>query len=472
MKRYIFLAACALIVGIHISITYFGVSYMNLWRNDNVQNYIGEHVWLTGRVVSPPQVTRTGFNITFVLDAETVDIRGDVRPASGRVSVLAPVADLNFGDVIVGFTELSAPTGPRFDGGFDHGERLRQQDIYTSAHMRRFEVVQYAGADFSLTAIGVQIRQSIVTAIDHNFSGIFERYYPNNEVAGVVKSIMVGDRSDITDTVRLDFSRAGIGHILAVSGMHVGILFAMISFLLVKFKVQKIWAHLIGILVLLLFMAVALYTPSVTRATIMMIIFLVSYFFQREPDQLTSLGIAAIIILIMNPYSVTSPSFLLSFSSVAGILLFYQPLNERLQNLSAGISRKSKLRIHKFFPESLAMSVATFLATVFWGAYFFNILTFGGFLTNLVAMPFVAFIMVGGFVVWAVSWIPILSTVVAYIVAIPVVFILEAANFIAGFQFIWFHIPTPGGGMFVLYLGLLVIVYVLLRKPKTKLTSG
>ncbi|MCL2838086.1 MAG: ComEC family competence protein [Oscillospiraceae bacterium] len=468
MRRYIFIAACIFMLVIYVLITYFDVSFINLWGRQDIHTHIGVDAWVVGRVVSPPQLTRAGFHVHFVLDAETIETATTSPiPVSGRIFVRAPAEDdINFGDTITFFAELSQPAGARFDGGFDFALFLRQQDVYVAADARRTELVQAAGADYSLTGIGVRIRQSIVSAIDDNFSGIFGRFYPNNEVAGVVKSIMVGDRSDITDEVRLDFSRAGIGHILAVSGMHVGILFSILSFLLLKFRVRKLWAYIVGILVLLLFMSVALYTPSVTRATIMMIIFLAAYIFQKNPDQLTSLGIAAIVILALNPYSITSPGFLLSFGSVAGILIFYQPFNAGLQSLSARATAKTKLKIHKRIPESLAMSSSTFLATVFFTAYFFNILTFGGFLTNLVAMPFVAFIMVGGFVVWAVSWIPILSTIVAYIVSIPVVFILEVANFVAGMRFLWTHVPTPGAAAFMIYLGVIMVFYILTKNKK------
>jgi len=464
MKRYIFMLACALIAVTYVSISVFNVSFHNLWRNDTLQDYIGEHVWLTGRVVSPPQVVGAGFNMTIVLEAESIETPNALIPVRGRISVLTPVTDVNFGDTIIGFTELTHPAGPRFEGGFDQAMRLRQQDIYVSGHFRRFDIVEYATADFSLTGMGVAVRGSIIRAIDENFSGIFGRFYPDNEVAGVVTSIMVGDRSNVSDQIQRDFSRAGIGQILAVSGMHVGILFTILSFLLIKFRVRKVLAHLVAILVLLLFMSVALYTPSVTRATIMMVIFLLAYIFQKEPDQQTSLGLAAIVILVLNPYSVMSASFWLSFSAVAGILVFYQPFNESLQNLSHRISRKSRVKIHKYFPESLALSAATWLSTVFLFAGFFNMITFAGFLTNLIAMPIVAFILVGGFAVWAVSWIPILPTIVAHIVAIPVVFLIEISNLIAGFRFLWFHVPTPGATVFVAYVILLIGVYIWTRR--------
>ena len=159
-----------------------------------------------------------------------------------------------------------------------------------------------------------------------------------------------------------------------------------------------------------------------------------------------------------------SPGFLLSFGSVAGILLFYQPFNTYLQKLSKRISRKTKINIHKYFPESLALSAATSMTTVFFTAYFFNIFTLGGFLTNLVVMPLVAFLLVGGFAVWALSWIPIIPTILAYIIAIPVVFILEMANFVAGMRFLWTHVPTPGTPSFIIYLGLLVGTYILIKR--------
>ena len=474
MRRYIFLAAVIMMTAIYISIAVFDVSFVNLWRNDNIQNYIGEDVWLTGRVAAPPQFPRSENllpdfepTMTLILEAETIDIRGVVTAVSGRVQIRTPANDnVNFGDRITGWTELSHPPGARFEGGFDFGARLRQDDIQVTAYMRLFEILEPAESmPFSLTAIGISIRQSILSAIDNNFSGMFGRFYEHDEVSGIVKSIMVGDRASITHQVNQDFSRAGIGHILAVSGMHVGILFTLLSFLLIKFRVRKVWTIFIGILVLLLFMAVALYTPSVTRATIMMIIFLLAYIFQRQPDQLTSLGLSAIIIMVINPYSVMSASFLLSFGSVVGILVFYPVFRNGLQSASERLRRKTRFGIHKYVRESLALSASTWIITAFLMASFFNIVTFGGFITNLAAMPFVAFIMIGGFAVWATSWFPILSTIIAYIVAIPVVFIMEFARLIASLP-LWFFVPTPNVGTFVLWVGVIAVVYILTRKSK------
>jgi len=474
MRRYIFLTAVILMTVIYVLITVFGVSFINLWRNDNIHNHIGEEVWLTGRVVTLPALPRAENQaeeftptMTFVIEAETIDIHGVITPVRGRVQVRTPATiDVNFGDRITGWTELAAPMGARFEGGFDFANHLRQQDVYVTSHMRLFEVVETAdNIDFSLTAMGIRIRQSILSSIDDNFSGMFARFYPNDEVAGIVKSIMVGERSGLTHQVQQDFSRSGIGHILAVSGMHVGILFSLLSFLLIKLRLRKTWQIFIGIFVLLLFMAVALYTPSVTRATIMMVIFLLAYIFQRQPDQLTSLGLAAIVIIVINPYSVMSASFLLSFGAVTGILLFYPTFNDGLQSVSQRLRRKTRFGIHKYVRESLALSASTWVVTVFITASFFNIVTFGGFLTNLVAMPIVAFIMVGGFVVWAVSWIPIVSTVAAYIVAIPVVFVMELARLIASLP-VWFFVPTPNVGIFALYVGGLAAVYILTRKKQ------
>ena len=84
--------------------------------------------------------------------------------------------------------------------------------------------------------------------------------------------------------------------------------------------------------VVVLFMAMVGFTPSVTRAGIMQLLLLFSPFFMREYDSVTSLGVSLLVILAVNPDAVFDPSLQMSFGAVAGILLFYDRFNVKIKN--------------------------------------------------------------------------------------------------------------------------------------------
>ena len=121
---------------------------------------------------------------------------------------------------------------------------------------------------------------------------------------------------------------SGVSHIVAVSGMHVSFL---VGFMMFFFGKRRKLA-LLAAPVIVLFMAMVGFTPSVTRAGIMQLLLLFSPFVMREYDPVTSLGISLLVILVFNPDAVFDPSLQMSFGAVAGIMLFYDRFNVQIKN--------------------------------------------------------------------------------------------------------------------------------------------
>ena len=140
---------------------------------------------------------------------------------------------------------------------------------------------------------------------------------------GFAKALLLGDKTDLTYAQNTDFSVSGISHIVAVSGLHVSILCAVIF--LVSRK-RRFLTAIIGIPVLLFFAAVVGFTPSVTRAVLMQCLMMLAVAVDREYDPPTALAFACLVILIHCPLTIASVGFQLSVASVAGIFLFYPGL--------------------------------------------------------------------------------------------------------------------------------------------------
>ena len=137
---------------------------------------------------------------------------------------------------------------------------------------------------------------------------------------GLPSALLLGDRSGLSDSTRRDFSRAGVAHLLAISGLHVTLLFGLLEGLLRLLRISKklravvLAAGALGYLILLGF------PPSATRATVMLGVTYLSYLLSTRADPLTSLGLAGALILAITPYSVADAGFWMSFLATLGLV--------------------------------------------------------------------------------------------------------------------------------------------------------
>lgn len=205
--------------------------------------------------------------------------------------------------------------------------------------------------------------------------GVIETYLPD-DCANLMSGIMLGDKHSISSDERESFSSAGVSHLIAVSGFHVTIVAQLFLFLFTSLLRRKRIASGGAIIAVFVFMAVTGFSPTVIRAGIMQIIFLLGLMIFRSPDSLNSLGLSVTIICLFNPYSGADFGFLMSVGATFGIFVCSEKIKtyivERLQ-------RKKLHRINpkspkKFFSENaiqqLILSVAslisvTIAATVF-----------------------------------------------------------------------------------------------------------
>ena len=148
------------------------------------------------------------------------------------------------------------------------------------------------------------------------------------DAAGFVRAIVTGDKNGLSDADRNALSASGVSHVIAVSGMHVGFLLALLVLLMgrggwIRATVQSV--------ILLAFQVLTGASPSVLRATVMMLLYLYAPCLRRTFDWPTALSAAALFILVPNPWAAANVSFQLSFCAVTGLLLIGVPLHKRLR---------------------------------------------------------------------------------------------------------------------------------------------
>ncbi len=144
--------------------------------------------------------------------------------------------------------------------------------------------------------------------------------YLSDESAALVRAVLIGDKSDLSPQLKRDFKTLGISHLLAVSGLHLSVLFGLWTFLLLKLRIPLKVRSIILLLPLFLFCALCSFSLSVVRAGLMLSVFLLSKIVNEDNDSKTSLLFAGGVIVLVSPYAIMDTGFLLSFFATFGIL--------------------------------------------------------------------------------------------------------------------------------------------------------
>lgn len=288
---------------------------------------------------------------------------------------------------------------------------------------------------------------------DAGLRGVILRYvrwylpmFLSKENAALIYVMLFGDKSVLSWSIISDFNVSGLAHILVVSGLHVGLLFSIVSKLLHWCRVPQ-RAHLWVIAPVLLFYGYLCgWRYSIMRAVIMCLVYAVSKHYLHIADSLSVLSLAALVILLIYPYALVSISFLLSFSCVLGIILWYQS-------------------VYRIIPsKAVAMYLAVTLGSFPFMIYFFRVEPVFGIIANVILLPllvmsfYLGIFAVSTFVCGAVLWVaePLLNFVRWVTAAIG--------------QLSWATISVSHGllAVFVYLLATLILSRFIFLKPKIK----
>lgn len=206
------------------------------------------------------------------------------------------------------------------------------------------------------------------------------------EEASILVGIITGDKSDIDEETRDEYIRAGLSHILSVSGLHVGFLMLLITGALKPFRLDQKAEGVIALAVILYYiLLIGAPLPSV-RAFIMLCVLIVGKIAGRQYNLLSSVSFAAILILVFKPLSIHDPGFIISFSSMYSIAFLYEPIYKKLRGIPSSIR------------SLFALSVSVWLGLAPVLVHYFNYISFASVLINLAAVPLTFIITVAGFV--------------------------------------------------------------------------
>jgi len=270
--------------------------------------------------------------------------------------------------------KATLPLKKQLDNEFDQRAYALANDIDWFGEVRGNNLAQIGFAN-KFKVYSYQIRKNAQDRIDRLF---------NPNTAAVVTALLTGEKSKLSPELRDVFSQSGTAHLLAVSGLHVGIISVIAWFLLafVKNLPLKIVLFLILIWGFILFTG---FPPSGIRAGIFATFYVIIKSSQKQVNSLNVLGLTGLLILLFDPKSIFSASFQMSFASVFGILVFYTTFRKALVRLF----KVSINPFSQFIVNSLSLTLSASLVVSPIVAYYFGIYSVVSPLANLIAVPLI-----------------------------------------------------------------------------------
>ncbi len=260
----------------------------------------------------------------------------------------------------------------------------------------------------------LSIRQFLIEKLEE--TGI------SNDELAVISALALGYKNDLSDELRHSYSSSGAMHILAVSGLHVGIIYGILVFIFSFIKNRKYaWFKTLIIICFIWFYALLTgLSPSVSRAALMFSIIALSKLQNRNSSSLNAVVVSAFILLLINPYNITNIGFQLSYIAVIGIIMLFEPIYAMLE-----VKNKFLDKIWSLTAVSIAAQIATAPIAIYYFHQFSNYFL----LTNYILIPLSTIAIWVCIAIFLFSWLPFVTNILSEVL----VFVIKAMNSSATF---------------------------------------
>ena len=329
--------------------------------------------------------------IRYWLSADSLLSNKGFIPAKGQFLLTRYTScdSFGYGEEICVNGELRKPADRRNPGGFDYRTYLFSRKISGILSLSPGSGIHSSGHKKG------NIILKLIYPVRRQINRIIETLY-TSETKTLLKALILGDRGDISEETRELFSNLGIIHVLAVSGLHVGFVLLLLNTIFGLMRLPGNWRHCLVIFGLIFFALLTEAKPPVVRATVMAVVYLLGRCLEKQSNALNSLGVAGIILLMINPLMLFDTGFLLSFTAVFSILYIYPRLNscQIVRQINNRLAHHRLLNsVWMLFLVSLSAQLGT-LPVVLTA---FNRVSFLGIIANLFAVPLIGLIVAYGF---------------------------------------------------------------------------
>jgi competence protein ComEC len=369
------------------------------------------------------------------------------------------------GDYICMSGTVSVPDSATNPGTFDQYIYLRNKGYYLCISNGTIESGNHR--PYSIEGFLYGIKNRCTKIIDNSF---------DSESAGIVKAMLVADKSTLDKNIKKLYSENGIAHIMAISGVHVAIIGMTLYGFLRKLRIGRLISGTFSIAIIVLYGIMTGMSSSTERAVIMLILSIVAEYFGRKTDAPTSMGFAMIIMVLGNPYVILDAGFQLSFAAITGVTVVAPQLRKLLRMFKRFIKEadeKKKQKHKKIMSlrkmiikliDALVVGIASFITTTPVIIYYYYQFPPYSIFINLIVIPLVSLI-VGGSILVVLTGL--FFTGAAVVMTYPVRLILFGYKYLCifasglpGASVLVGHISI--GMVFVYYLSV-VLIFAILR---------
>ncbi|NUN69304.1 MAG: DNA internalization-related competence protein ComEC/Rec2 [Bacteroidetes bacterium] len=312
-------------------------------------------------------------------DSAAVEGKAYVTILPDRRKKERPVTIL-YGAFLTFRTVIQEPSSERNPGEFSYKEYLALNDIYASMTVRGYGNVSVSGErdpnlffEYIIFPSKRFVERTIRTVME-------------GDMAYFLIGLLLGDRTDLSQEIKEAFMNTGTIHVLAVSGSHVVLVAEIIVVVVGLLRFPRRPRIILVMVMLVYYMFLTGATPSVVRATLMMLVMQLGKLFEERTDIYNVLGVSAILILLYEPKQLFDVGFQLSFSAVFSIVYFYPLLNALIPRIPEPLE---EVRIMHWVWQLFAVSLAAQIGTLPFTAYYFGRVSIVSLAANLIVVPIV-----------------------------------------------------------------------------------
>ncbi|MDR1695298.1 MAG: ComEC family competence protein [Endomicrobium sp.] len=367
---------------------------------------------IEGKIISRPEITKYGKR--FILKSS----KTDSFPVSEKILVNMPAGyEASYGDIVVLEGLLKIPQKPAFPLVFDYRNYLAREEIYTILDAEHFEYI--ASKPNPVKKFALALQRDIINKTD----AYFKKPY-----SGILKPIIIGDKSALDNDIKTAFSDAGVIHVLVVSGLHVGFIGAIFLALFKLSGLSLKKASLLAIPFVFLYALATGANPPAIRAAIMFSCILISLSLDREPLIYNSIALSAVLILLFQPQQLFTASFQMSYAATIGIICFYRGILSVFGNV--------KNKILKFFCEVLSVTVSAQILLIPVCMYYFGKVSVISFAANIIIVPLISVVLAGAMLFYFLTFVfPFGAFIVSAAVSAVLHFIIYSVLFLGKLKY-------------------------------------
>lgn len=287
---------------------------------------------------------------------------------------------INYGDLIYLEGKLEIPKIATNYKGFNYRQYLKTKKIQGIVIADNVKILK------------AKYKNNLIYQMQKKIKAIIKEKLPS-ETGDLLLAILVGDKKDLSEQIQINFKNSNLSHMLAVSGAHVSYIIVGLTYITQNSIMGKRKGRVFCIFFLIIFMAITNFTPSVTRACIMAILTLVSEILYKKADIYTNISISALIILLYNPYSLLDLGFKLSFGGTIGIIIFMRFIKKK----------QEEPKLLNYIKQMALVSICANIIIIPIIMNNFNTVSLTFLVSNILASPILAIIVIVGFSIIIIS---------------------------------------------------------------------